>query len=334
MPGLTRIHRGLSLLLSGLLAPVSLWLCAACALAQGYPVKSVRIVVPVPAGGYYDNVARVVGQKLTEKMGQPFVIENRVGAGGLVGTAYVATTAPDGYTLLVNGTGGMSIFQSIHPKPPYDTLRDFAPISLLSGVPQIVVVNASVPANNMAELLSLLRARPGEMAFATTGNGTVPHLSTEAFSIATKVKMLHVPYNGSAPAVTSLLGGQTSMAFGIATDVFQHVRAGKMRALAVTTEKRMPVLPDVPTLAEAGIAGMVIEIWGGLFAPKGTPADIVNRLSAEANQIVQTAEARDKIAPGGIGDTKGSTPEQFERFLRAEIAMWARVVKESGAKID
>ncbi len=306
---------------------------SAAAFAQ-YPVKPVKIVVPVPAGGYYDNVARVLGQKMSEHMGQPFVIENRVGAGSLTGTAYVATTPPDGYTLLVNGTGGLAIFMSLYSKLPYDTLRDFAPIVLTSSVPQIVVVNPTLPVHTISELVSYAKAHPGEIAYASNGNGTTQHLATELFALTTGTKFTHVPYNGSAPAVTSVLSNTTPLLFGVATDVMQQVRAGKLRALAVSTPKRMQVLPDVPTLAEAGVPGIVVEIWGGMLAPKGTPRDIVMKLNAEANRALEMPDVRERIAPGGVGDIKGGTPEQFEQLIRSEIAMWAKAVKVSGAKAD
>jgi len=307
-------------------------LASAAAFAQGWPSRTIKIIVPVPAGGYYDGVARTVAQKLSERLGQPVIIENRVGAGSLTGTAYAAGAAPDGYTLLVNGTGGMSIFPSLYAKMPYDTLRDFAPVALLSGVPNILVVHPSVKANTVAELIALARAHPGELPYASNGNGTTQHLSAEMFGIATGTKYTHVPYNGSAPAVTSVLGGQTQILFGVATDVIQQVKAGRLRALAVATPKRMSVLPDVPTLAEAGVPGIEIEIWCGLFAPKGTPREIVMRLNAEVNRALEMADVRARIAPGGIGETKGGTPEQFEKFIRGELAKWAKAVKDSGAK--
>jgi len=308
----------------------------AAALAQGYPVKPVKVIVPVPAGGYYDSVARIVSQKLAERLAQAFVVENRVGAGSLTGTAYAATQPADGYTLLVNGTGGMSIFPSLYgaAKMPYDTLRDFAPVALLSGVPNIVVVPASLEVKSIAELVALARSRPGELPYASNGNGTTQHLAAETFAIATGTKLTHIPYNGSAPAVTSLLGGQTKLLFGVATDVIQQIRAGKLRALAVATERRMSVLPDIPTLAEAGIPGIEIEIWCGMFAPKATPPDVVMRLNGEANRVLQMADVRERIAPGGIGETKSGSPEQFEQHIRLELVKWAKWVKESGAKPD
>ncbi len=306
---------------------------SAVALAQ-YPAKPVKIVVPVPAGGYYDNVARVLGQKMSEHMGQPFVVENRVGAGSLTGTAYVATTPPDGYTLLLNGTGGLAIFPSLYKKLPYDTLRDFAPIVVTSGVPQIVVINPSLPVHSIAELVAYARTRPGEIAYASNGNGTTQHLATELFALTTGTRFTHIPYNGSAPAVTSVLSNTTPLLFGVATDVMPQVRAGKLRALAVSTQKRMQVLPDVPTLAEAGVPGIVVEIWGGMLAPRGTPRDIILKLNAEANRALEMPDVHERIAPGGVGDIKGGTPEQFEQLIRSEIAMWAKAVKASGAKAD
>ena len=317
----------------GVLMSVLGALMSSLAWGQTYPSRTVRMIVPVPAGGYYDMVARTIGQKLAERLGQAFIVENRVGAGGLTGTAYAATTAADGYSLLVNGTGGLAIFPSLYAKLPYDTLRDFAPIILTSGVPQIAVVNPEVPAHNIAELVSLVRAKPG-MPYASNGVGTTMHLATEMFAIETGTQFTHVPYNGSAPAVTSVLGGQTQLLFAVATDVIQQVRAGKLRPLAVSTAKRMKALPEVPTLAEAGVPGIVVEIWGGMLAPKGTPREIVLRLNAESNRALELPDVRERFSPGGIGDVKGGTPEHFEEFIRSEIAMWAKVVKASGAKAE
>jgi tripartite-type tricarboxylate transporter receptor subunit TctC len=304
------------------------------AFAQAYPAKPIRAVVPVPAGGYYDSVSRIVTQKLGERLGQTFIVENRVGAGSMTGTAYVATTAPDGYTLLFNGTGGLSIFPSLYAKLPYDPARDFTPIIHLSGVPNILVVTPSLPAKSVRELIALAKTRPGSLPYASNGNGTTQHLSTEMFAVATGTKFTHVPYNGSAPAVTSILGGQTLVLFGVATDVIQQVRAGKLRALAVAAPRRMSVLPDIPTLAEAGVPGIEVEIWLGMFAPRGTPRDIVNRLNTETNRVLEMAEVRERIAPGGIGEAKGGTPEQMAALLQSELAKWAKAVKESGAKVE
>lgn len=313
---------------------VALSALAVEAFAQAYPAKPIRAVVPVPAGGYYDSVSRIVTQKLAERLGQPFVVENRVGAGSMTGTAYVATAAPDGYTLLFNGTGGLSIFPSLYAKLPYDPVRDFVPVIHLSGVPNIVVVTPSLPAKSIKELIALARAKPGALPYASNGNGTTQHLSTEMFAVATGTKFTHVPYNGSAPAVTSIMGGQTSVLFGVATDVIQQVKAGKLRALAVATPKRMSALPDIPTLAEAGVPGIEVEIWLAMFAPKGTPRDIVTRLNSETNRVLEMPDVRERIAPGGIGEAKGGTPEQMAALLQAELAKWAKAVKASGAKAE
>jgi tripartite-type tricarboxylate transporter receptor subunit TctC len=311
-----------------------LTLLAPQAMAQAYPTKAVRAIVPVPAGGYYDNVTRIVTQKLGERLGQGFIVENRVGAGSMTGTAFVAAQAPDGYTLLFNGTGGLSIFPSLYAKLPYDPVRDFTPVIHVAGVPNIVVVNPSLPAKSIKELIAIARSKPGAIAYASNGNGTTQHLSTEMFGVATGTKFMHVPYNGSAPAVTSIMGGQTQVLFGVATDVMQQIRAGKLRALAVATPKRMSVLSDVPTLAEAGVPGIEVEIWMGMFAPRNTPRDIVMRLNTETNRVLEMPDVRERIAPGGIGEAKGGTPEQMAALLQSELAKWAKAVKESGAKAE
>lgn len=308
--------------------------CCTGVLAQGYPSRPIKVVVPVPAGGYYDMVTRTVSQKLSERLGQPVVVENRVGAGGVVGTEYAAKSAPDGYTILFNGIGAMSIFPSLYARLPYDPVRDFLPIVLLSGVPNIAVVHPSVPAKTLGELAALARAHPGELTFASNGTGTTQHLAAEMFATVIGARLNHIPFNGSAPAVTAMLGGQTMLLFGVATDVIQHVRAGKLRALAVANAKRIKPLPEIPTTAEAGIPGVEIEIWLGAFAPKGTPQEIVTRLNAEINRVLEMPEVRERIAPGGLGEPKGGTPEQFGNFLRTEITKWAKVVKDSGAKAD
>jgi tripartite-type tricarboxylate transporter receptor subunit TctC len=307
--------------------------CAA-AWAQAYPSRPLKVILPVPAGGYYDTVTRIVSQRLAGRMGQPVLVENRVGAGGVVGTAYAAGQPPDGYTLLFNGIGAMSIFPSLHTKLAYDPVRDFEPIILLSTVPNILVVNLSVPAKTVGELAELARNRPGEVTYASNGVGTTQHLAAEMFATAKGLKLNHIPFNGSAPAVTAMLGGQTMLLFGVATDVMPHVRAGKLRALAVASEKRMQALPQVPTTAEAGVPGVEIEIWLAAFAPKGTPRELVARLNSEIGKVLDAPDVRERITQDGIGDVKGGTPEQLARLLQSEIAKWAKVVKASGARVD
>jgi tripartite-type tricarboxylate transporter receptor subunit TctC len=292
------------------------------------------VVLPVPAGGYYDMVARAVSQKLAERLGQPVVVENRVGAGGINGTVHAAAAAPDGYTLLFNGIGAMSIFPSLHAKLAYDPVRDFVPVILLSTVPNILVVHPSVPARTLAELAELARSRPGEITYASNGNGTTQHLAAEMFAAARGLKLNHIPFNGSAPAVTAMLGGQTMLLFGVASDVMPHVRAGRLRALAVASDRRIAALPEVPTTAQAGVPGVEIEIWLGAFAPKGTPREIVERLNGEIGRVLEMPEVKRRITQEGIGEVKGGTPGELASLLQSEIAKWARVVKASGARVD
>jgi len=309
-------------------------LACAGAWAQPYPSRPLKVILPVPAGGYYDTVTRIVSQRLAERLGQPVVVENRGGAGGVVCTVYAAGQPADGYTLLFNGIGAMSIFPSLHAKLAYDPVRDFEPIILLSTVPNILVVHPSVPAKTAGELAELARSRPGEVTYASNGVGTTQHLAAEMFATAKGLKLNHIPFNGSAPAVTAMLGGQTMLLFGVASDVMPHIKAGKLRALAVASAKRMQVLPDVPTTAEAGVPGVEIEIWLAAFAPRGTPRELLSRLNSEINKVLEMPDVRERITQDGIGDAKGGTPEELASLLRSEIAKWARVVKASGARVD
>jgi tripartite-type tricarboxylate transporter receptor subunit TctC len=313
-----------------------LLLASACASASGqaYPSKPIRVILPVPAGGYYDMVTRTVSQRLAERLGQAVVVENRVGAGGIPGTAHAAGAAPDGYTLLFNGIGAMSIFPSLHARLAYDPVHDFTPVILLSTVPNILVVHPAVPASSVDELAALAQRRPGEVTYASNGVGTTQHLAAEMFATAKGVKLNHIPFNGSAPAVTAMLGGQTMLLFGVASDVMPHVKAGKLRALAVASPKRMAGLPDIPTTAEAGVQGVEIEIWLGAFAPRGTPRELVGRLNAEIGKVLEMPEVRSRITQDGIGEVKGGTPEALGSLLQSEIAKWAKVVKASGARVD
>ncbi len=306
----------------------------ASAWAQRYPSRPLKVILPVPAGGYYDTVTRIVSQRLAERLGQPVVVENRVGAGGITGTVHAAGQPADGYTLLFNGIGAMSIFPSLHAKLAYDPVRDFEPILLLSTVPNILVVHPSVPAKTVGDLAALAASRPGEVTYASNGIGTTQHLAAEMFATAKGLKLNHIPFNGSAPAVTAMLGGQTMLLFGVATDVMPHVKAGKLRALAVASEKRMPALPDIPTTAQAGVSGVEIEIWLAAFAPKGTPHEIVTRLNAEIGRVLEMPEVRERITQDGIGEVKGGTPGQLASLLQSEIVKWSRVVKASGARVD
>ena len=308
------------------------WSCGAA--AQAWPSKPIRVIVPYPAGGFYDTIARLVGPKMTEEFGQPVVVENRVGAGGIVGTDYVAKSPPDGHTLMVGGIGPHGINPGLYPKLPYDPVRDFEPIVHVVNAANILVVHPSLPAANINELVALARAKPGQLNYASNGSGTSPHLAAEMFASAMGLKLTHIPYKGSAPAVTAMLGGQTQMAFNNAGDVIQHIRAGKLRPLAVTGAKRLPVLPEVPTMQESGVPGYEAVAWWAYYAPAGTPREIVGRLNSQINKTLHDLEIRRRLSVDGSAEVVGGSPEQLAAFQKAEIAKWSRVIKESGATPD
>ncbi len=323
------MRRMLQTLLAVLLA------CAACvASAQTYPAKAVRVFVPYPAGGYYDLLARVIGAKLADTWGQPFVVENRVGANGIIGTDFVAKSPPDGYTIMMGGIGPHGINPSMYPKLPYNPVRDFAPIIHVASAPNVLVVHPSVGARSVSELIALARSKPGMLTFSSAGTGSSQHLSGELMKVIAHVNMTHVPYKGSAPAVTAVLAGEVSLLFGTMADVVEHVRAGKLRALAVTSARRIPILPDVPTMVEAGVPGYEATAWFGMLAPAGTPPDIVNKLNAEVNRVLKMPDVLARISQQGSAEIVGGSPEQFGDFIRAEVAKWAQVVKETGVKAE
>ena len=316
------------------LAAFALALAAAGTSAQPYPSKPIRVVVPNPAGGYYDVIARAVGQKVGESIGQPMVVENRVGAGGSLGTEFTAKSPPDGYTIMVGGIGPHGIAPSLYANLPYDPVKDFAPIILVATTPNILVVHPSSPIKSVQELVAAARQKPGGLSYASNGNGTSQHLSAEMLATTMGLKLNHVPFKGSAPAVTAMLGGQVDFAFVVAPDALAHVKAGKLRAIGVTGAKRAAPLPDVPTLAEAGVPGYEATAWFGYLAPAGTPREIIDRLNAEVAKALESPDVRERLAPGGLSELPGGTPERFGDFIKTEIAKWSKVVKESGAKID
>ncbi len=313
---------------------VMLACAAAVASAQTYPTKAVRVVVPYPAGGYYDLLARVIGAKLAETWSQPFVVENRVGANGIIGTDYVAKSVPDGYTIMMGGIGPHGINPSMYPKLPYNPIRDFAPIIHVASAPNVLVVHPSVNARSVKELIALAQSRPGDLTFSSAGTGSSQHLSGELFKLSSAVKMTHVPYKGSAPAVTAVLAGEVTLLFGTMADVVEHVRAGKLRALAVTGARRIPALADVPTMVEAGVPGYEATAWFGMLAPANTPRDIVVKLNLEINRVLQLPEVLARISQQGSAEILGGSPEQFGVFIRDEVAKWANVVKETGVKAE
>ncbi len=306
---------------------------AAAAFAQPYPSRPIRIVVPFPAGGTTDLIARAAGQKLTESLGQPVVVDNRPGAGGNIGAELVAKSAPDGYTLLMGTVGTHAINASLYPKMPYDHVRDFAPIILVAGVPNVLVVNPSLPVNSVQELIAYGKANPGKLNFASSGNGTSIHLSGELFKTMTGVQMAHIPYKGSAPALQDLAGGQVQLMFDNLPSALPLIKAGRLKALAVTSKTRAPALPDVPTVAESGLPGFEASSWFGLLAPAGTPQPVITKVNAEIAKWLATPEAKEKLTAQGA-NVVGGTPEDFARHIAAETAKWQKVVKESGAKID
>ncbi len=294
-----------------------------------YPTRPIRIIVPSAAGGGSDTSARLIAQELPKRWGQPVVVENRAGAATIVGTEIVAKAPPDGYTLLM-APGAFATNPSTYKKMPFDAVRDFAPITQTLFVPQLIAVHPSVPAKSVKELIALAKARPGELQYAAAGHGTLPHLTMELFANMAQIRLINVPYKGGAPGIIDLLGGRISL---IATSsmslVIPHVRAGKMRALGVTTAARIQALPDIPTIAEAGLPGYEAVQWAGLLAPAGTPREIIARLHKEATAILRTPEVRERLARDS-NEVVASSPEEFAALIKAEIVKWAKVVKAAG----
>jgi tripartite-type tricarboxylate transporter receptor subunit TctC len=298
-----------------------------------YPEKPVRMIVPFPAGGSLDTVSRIVARKLSVSLGQQFVVENRPGAGGGIGTALAAKAPADGYTILMGTISSHAINPALYAKLPYDPVRDFAPIAQVITMPNVLVVNPLVAADSVAALAALARARPGALTFASGGNGTTHHLCGELFRKLAQVEMTHVPYRGNAAAVTDLLGGQVAVMFDNISNSLPHIKAGKLRALAVTGGLRAAVLPEVPTMIEAGFPGYNVTSWFALFAPARTPPEIVRKLNAATVAALREKEVHDLLATEGIEATP-STPQELEAFVRAEVARWAKIVAESGAKVE
>jgi tripartite-type tricarboxylate transporter receptor subunit TctC len=297
-----------------------------------YPTRPVRVVVPFSPGGAVDGPMRLIAEGLSKRLGQPVFVENRPGAGATIGTELVAKAAPDGYTLLLASQTN-AISATLYSKLSYDPIEDFAPISLIGREPGVVVVHPSLPVHTLQELIAYVKAHPGEIDYASSGNGSGQHLFAALLCSMTGMKMNHVPYRGSGQATTDLLGGQVKVAIPGTAGMVGHIRAGKLRALAVTGAKRSPQLPDVPTVAEAGVPGYEAYVWMGLLAPKGTPPAIIDRLHRELGAVLATDEVKRYMDGAGI-EIVGSTPSQFGAFFRAEKALWAKVIHETGAKID
>jgi tripartite-type tricarboxylate transporter receptor subunit TctC len=308
--------------------------CALPAFAQQpYPSKPIRIVVPYPPGGFNDTLGRTLAAKLQDAWGQTVVVENKPGGNTLIGTDAVAKAAPDGYTLLVVAFP-FAVTPSLIRNMPYDTVRDFAPIALCAQSPNVLVVNPQVlPVKTVGELIALAKSKPGELSYASTGNGSSNHISMELFESLAGVKLLHVPYKGSAPAVVDMLGGQVQVMFDNAPNVMPQVRAGKLRALAQSGARRSPVAPDLPTVAEAGVPGYEVTVWFGLVAPAATPREIVAKLNAEVLRILAMPDVRERFLAQGV-EPLGSTPDEFAMHIRAQMDKWAKVVKDAGIKAE
>lgn len=294
--------------------------------ANDFPSKPITIVVPFSAGGTTDILARLIGQKLTERWKVAVVVDNKLGAGGNIGTAQVARSAPDGYTLVMGTIGTHAINPSLYATMPYDALKDFAPITRTAMVPNALVVNASAPFNSVKELIAYGKANPGKLTFGSSGHGSTLQMSGELFKMMTQVDMVHVPYKGSAPAVGDLMGNQISMIFDNMPSALPHVKAGKFKALAVTSGTRVPQLADVPTMAEAGVADYEVMSWFGLWAPARTPAPVVEKLNRAIVEILRTPEVQQKISEQGAVPS-ADTPAEFDSFIRAETEKWNKVVK-------
>ena len=318
------------------IAAVAITAAAAPAFPQGaadFPAHPIRIVVPFPAGGATDIAARLLAERMAMDWKQPVTVDNRPGAGGNIGSDIVAKSAPDGYNLIMGVTGSHAINISLYARMPYDPVKDFEAISQVAVVPNVVVVHPSVPATTLQAFVALAKKEPGKLNYASLGNGTAAHLTMEMFKIAAGIDLTHIPYKGSAPAVADLLAGQVQAMIDGLPSALPHVQAGKLRALAVTSAKRSPAAPDLPTIAESGYPGFSADAWSGLFAPRGTPKAIVEKISLETQRILKTPEVQKRLGELGA-EPVGSTPAEFAQFVQREIDKWARVVKASGARLD
>lgn len=305
---------------------------AASAAAQNYPAGPIRIIVPFPAGGGVDTAGRLLGQKLSEAIGRPVLIDNRAGANGMIGSEMVAKAPKDGYTLMVNGANFVTS-PTLYAKSLYDPIKDFEAISLLAHAPNILVVHPSLPVKNVRELIAFAKARPGDILFAGSGSGSTPHLAGELLKTQTGTKMVHVPYRGTGPAITAILSGEVSTMFMPALTALPLIQSGRVRALGVTSLERLPALPELPTVSESGLKGYQSSQWYGVLAPAGTPSDILNVLNGHTVKIMQSADMKERMKNSG-SVAVGSSREVFAKFLQTEFSKWAQVIKASGATVD
>ncbi len=323
---------GVNAIIESLAGAAALAACAAC-FAQDYPNRAIRIIVPFTAAGPTDNNARLIGQKLTEAWGQPVVVENRPAAGGVPGTELVAKAAPDGYTLLAANPGPLTIAPSLVPNLPYDTLRDFSPVVLVTITPSVIALHPSAPMGSVRELIAYAKVHPGKLNYGSPGIGTVGHLTIELFDNLAGIRMTHVPYKGIAPATTDFLAGRLDVLQLSVPTSLPLLKAGKIKAIGVTGAKRSPLLPDMPTVEEAGLSGFEAFNWNGLFAPAGTPREIVSKLHNEIVKRVLSPEMREQLLAQGF-EIAGYGPDEYAAFIRAEIAKWANVIKTAGVKAE
>ena len=322
------MKRGAVLLVAGALTAL------ACAVnAQEYPARSVRLIIPFAPGGSNDILGRIVAQRLSETLGQQVVPDNRPGAGGSIGAEVAAKSPPDGYTLLIGHIGTLAVNPTLYPKLGYNPLTDFQPISMIAKVPNIMVVHPSVPARNVKELIALARSKPRALVYGSGGNGGAGHLATEYFKLLAKVDIVHVPYKGTGPAIVDLLAGQTQLVFAGVPGIITQVRANRLRALGVSTTSRLAILPEVPTIAEAGVTGYEATQWYGVLAPTGTPRPITDRLNRELVAALKTKQMQERLVADG-SEPFSSTPEEFGAFIKAEIMRWAPVIKAAAIKAD
>jgi tripartite-type tricarboxylate transporter receptor subunit TctC len=312
-------------------AALFLGLCAGTASAQSWPTKPLRLVVPFAPGGGNDTIARAIGSQISGPLGQAVVIENKAGAGGVVGAVDVARSAPDGYTLFLGGVGSHAVNPSLIPNIPYDAVKDFAPVSLIASAPSVLVVAPSMNARTVPELTKLLKANPGKYNYATNGNGSSSHLATLLYMSLAGVQIEHVPYKGFAPALADILGGQVQIMMNSIVALVPQIKAGKVRALAVSSKTRSPLLPDLPTMAEAGVAGYEAGSWYGILVPAGTPAPVIQRLNTEIVKAVRSPEVRERLASEGA-DPIGSTPQEFADHIKAEMGRLGKVIREAKLK--
>jgi tripartite-type tricarboxylate transporter receptor subunit TctC len=303
------------------------------AVGQAYPAKTIRLVVPFPPGGGSDTMGRIVGQKLGERLGQQVVVDNRPGAGGSIGADAVAKAAPDGYTLLLGSASEIAQYPNVNPRLPYNPERDYAPITLVGNVPLLLVVHPSLPVRTVRDVVALAQKKPGDVTFSSAGNGSTTHLAVELLNLMTSVKMTHVPYKGSVPAVTDLVAGNVQLGIPTMPAALPFVRSGRLKAIAVSTAKRSSALADVPTIAESGVRGYDATLWTGVLAPAATPPAIVERLHGELVKTVALEEVKDALAKQGA-EPAVSTPKEFSVFVRSELAKWAKVVKAADIRLD